>query len=1004
MKSNLFDRVVISANEYANFIEFWPLVTAAWKKWFQVPVTLAFVTKRDKTDPLVEDLTRYGEVVLFNEIDGIPTTNQTKVARHFLATQYSSEVCLINDIDLIPLQRNYLTEKLRQRKPGELLTLGFDWYQNTPHHGKFPIAYLTAEGTTFRECFNPQNLNFEELLDSWKGLQVFDHKEAIDNDPAIFSDESLLRLLVDRWTDKHRVRHVARGFWPYTQRALDRADWYIDIDKLKKGVYVEAHMLRPLHRYKKELMPLINYTVLDDDNYRHYWQSIEAELKKVQTGPISNPITLAYSHYTNQSHFGAMAARVSQGITPPNSSAEVTRQDDRTTHPAASVCDKSASFPIAIVTETLNYVSGGVRCIVGALNRLKRRGFETVCYVTHPDLRCEWLNAEFPILPVAQFQNFRGIAISPYSPTAEIVAKSEAIGKFYWVHSYEPKFPELTGRPDSWRIMSEASYRFDELQYIAVSSYLKMILELIYGRNVLTTLAPGGVDTGLFRPGPKSKNRLRVLFLSREHAFRGAEDIIQALDLIRKQGTELDVYVMGYPLEMGRIPHKLFSPLPQPEFAQLLGTMDIFVHASQFEGFGLPPLEAMACKCAVIATYVGASDYLLDGYNALVVPPGRPDKIAAALTRLANDTGLRQTLAEGGIQTVRNGYTWEHTVDRLEEALAEGMTRAGYGSSVQLNAAVDRHLVPDTTSRFNTPSKMTDAPLSDTTEIDYLCGQARQKATETVSQQMGQPDVASKSGDALPGTADRTKLYAAGQYRVSAIVSVYNAERFIRGCLIDLENQTIADQVEIIIVNSGSQQNEASIIREFQSQYDNIKYVRTDQRESVYAAWNRGIQAAAGKYITNANADDRHAAYALERLAGVLDVRPDIALVYANQWITETENETFDAFSPVGKFEWKDYDPLTLTEGCYIGPQPMWRKDLHAQYGYFDECLESAGDWEFWLRISEAEKMLHLNEVLGLYLRSPKGIENRDLQLSLKEFRQIKQRYARRNVRSKKIA
>src|SRR3972149_11679791 len=86
-------------------------------------------------------------------------------------------------------------------------------------------------------------------------------------------------------------------------------------------------------------------------------------------------------------------------------------------------------------------------------------------------------------------------------------------------------------------------------------------------------------------------------------------------------------------------------------------------------------------------------------------------------------------------------------------------------------------------------------------------------------------------------------------YIVSAIVSVYNCERFIRGCLEDLEAQTIADRVEIICVNSGSQQNEEAIIKEFQEKYDNIVYIKTTERETLYRAWNRGIKIARGKYI-----------------------------------------------------------------------------------------------------------------------------------------------------------
>ncbi|MBW1731455.1 MAG: glycosyltransferase [Deltaproteobacteria bacterium] len=239
-------------------------------------------------------------------------------------------------------------------------------------------------------------------------------------------------------------------------------------------------------------------------------------------------------------------------------------------------------------------------------------------------------------------------------------------------------------------------------------------------------------------------------------------------------------------------------------------------------------------------------------------------------------------------------------------------------------------------------------------------------------------------------------------YVVSAIVSAYNSERFLRGCLEDLEAQTIRDRLEIIVVDSGSEQNEAQIVREFQKQYDNIVYIRTDQREGVYAAWNRGIKAARGKYITNANTDDRHRSNAFEKMALILDQRPDIALVYANVWITETENETFENHTRVGIYRWADYDPLYLTYGCFIGPQPMWRKSLHEKYGYFDESFESAGDWEFWLRISETEKFFHIDEVLGLYLKSPSSVEHRDPMLSRNEAMRVYKIYSPRRIRLEK--
>ncbi|MBL7145177.1 MAG: glycosyltransferase, partial [Phycisphaerae bacterium] len=201
------------------------------------------------------------------------------------------------------------------------------------------------------------------------------------------------------------------------------------------------------------------------------------------------------------------------------------------------------------------------------------------------------------------------------------------------------------------------------------------------------------------------------------------------------------------------------------------------------------------------------------------------------------------------------------------------------------------------------------------------------------------------------------------EYLVSAVVSTYNSERFIRGCLEDLEKQTIAEKLEIIIVNSGSQQNEEAIVREFLSRYDNIKYIRTEERETIYKAWNRAIKVATGKYITNANTDDRHRENALEKMAKTLDENPDKALVYANQLEV---NEIDGRRVVVGERLNGEFSRARLFEGeCPPGSQPMWRRDVHEVFGYFDESFTISGDYEFWFRLTQKFDFLYLNEVLG---------------------------------------
>jgi glycosyltransferase involved in cell wall biosynthesis len=241
---------------------------------------------------------------------------------------------------------------------------------------------------------------------------------------------------------------------------------------------------------------------------------------------------------------------------------------------------------------------------------------------------------------------------------------------------------------------------------------------------------------------------------------------------------------------------------------------------------------------------------------------------------------------------------------------------------------------------------------------------------------------------------------------VTAIVSAYNSERFMRGCLEDLTGQSafVQGKVEVIVVDSGSPQREREIVREFQDRFPTIRYLRTEQRESVYAAWNRGIKVASGKYLTNANTDDRHKHDAFERMASVLEMKPDVALVYADVIKTATENETFDQCNATGCFRWHDWDrKVLLSQGCFIGPQPMWRRSVHDRYGYFDENLVTSGDYEFWLRISQNFDFYHIRLPLGLYLERPDSIEHRNWELRKTEDARIQELYRRAADRSEII-
>ncbi|MCB9134666.1 MAG: glycosyltransferase [Anaerolineales bacterium] len=210
--------------------------------------------------------------------------------------------------------------------------------------------------------------------------------------------------------------------------------------------------------------------------------------------------------------------------------------------------------------------------------------------------------------------------------------------------------------------------------------------------------------------------------------------------------------------------------------------------------------------------------------------------------------------------------------------------------------------------------------------------------------------------------------------RISVLVSTYNSEAYLRPCLEDLEAQTIADQIEIIVIDSGSQQNERTIVEEFQKRYDNILYLRTG-RETLYTAWNRGIQLARGQYITNANADDAHHPAALERLAAALDAHPDAGLAFSDYVWTPIPNATTATVQPLRTIVHPPYEPAHALFYCILGCHPMWRRTTFERIGLFDPTYAVVGDYELYLRfVAAGLRPVHVSEILSYFYQNPKGL------------------------------
>ncbi len=504
----------------------------------------------------------------------------------------------------------------------------------------------------------------------------------------------------------------------------------------------------------------------------------------------------------------------------------------------------------------------------------------------------------------------------------------------------------------------ELIYNHSSLQLVAPSQWLKAKVEQSVLRNFNVELIYNGVDTTIFRPFDKKEAR-RKFGIPENRLIIGAVASGSALGNVWKGGVFTIEALKGlWQIEPNaifvnvgsdcRIDDPRILSIPnidnETELAQAYSTLDIFLYTSLADNCPLVVLEALSCGLPIVAFKTGGVPELVrNGVDGFVTDYKDAEKAGQSLCKLAKDKELRLEFGRNAREIACAKFDHKLITEQYE--------RLYYRRLDEFNGS---HKIAKRINLFDIPDVIKTEPFI---RAEYS---GPTKALGTI---------------------------------VTAIVSTYNSEQFIRGCLEDLEAQTMAKDLEIVVIDSGSPQNEKAIVEEFQRQYHNIKYIRTE-RETVYAAWNRGVKAASGRYITNANTDDRHRNDAYEIMANMLDKNPDISLVYADVYQTRGENETFANHTAFGKYKWHDFDRKILLDGkCYIGPQPMWRKAVHDEYGYFHDAYVSSGDYEFWLRISQTNKLFHIKETLGLYLESPGSLEHLNLERQASENHEILQVY-----------
>jgi glycosyltransferase involved in cell wall biosynthesis len=217
-------------------------------------------------------------------------------------------------------------------------------------------------------------------------------------------------------------------------------------------------------------------------------------------------------------------------------------------------------------------------------------------------------------------------------------------------------------------------------------------------------------------------------------------------------------------------------------------------------------------------------------------------------------------------------------------------------------------------------------------------------------------------------------MSTSNNYRCSLFCSFYNGGDFIREYLHNFIDQPLFHDIELVFLDCASTDNESDIINIYKTFYKNIQDYRLDTDPGLYAAWNIAIDKCSSNIIGNWNIDDRKNRDGLEILLKTLENDSDIDLVYGLTYISHVANERYtdNKFTEIYPCLPHSLDNLFKNNSPHC--MPLWRKNLHDKFGYFNEQYKTASDGDFWLRCARhGAKIKMINHPVGLYYMNPNG-------------------------------
>ena len=240
------DLAIHSSDSNPFYLDFWPIVSKIWKLKFGVTPLLVYV---DENHDILIDTT-YGIVVKLKPVPDIPVPFQCCWARFWIPSQYPDKVCILSDIDMLPISRRYFTGLVEPFPDTKYIHLN-------PQHDYMPVCYHVAKGSLFTKVF--------DLPETWPESvkRVSDYNEGYNhvlNDGTVIQrwgvDEAYSTYKMKVYHDQSIFVMMGRG---NSYARIDRHEWHYQPSDIYRDVYADSHCIRPYSEHKTEINKLVEF-------------------------------------------------------------------------------------------------------------------------------------------------------------------------------------------------------------------------------------------------------------------------------------------------------------------------------------------------------------------------------------------------------------------------------------------------------------------------------------------------------------------------------------------------------------------------------------------------------------------------------------------------------------------------------------------------------------------------------------------------------------------------